>query len=88
MTYAEPELGIRASRRNALVRQLYADFPEVPAGFVADAVLQASGDLLMEGSSTRTAREDLVERRARDRLREWHQRAEAASRRVGWRHSA
>jgi hypothetical protein len=89
MTYAEPELGMRASRRNALVRQLYVEFPQVPAGFVADAVLQASGDLLADAAPTRAAREELVERRARERLLEWNRRAEAASRRVGqWRRSA
>jgi hypothetical protein len=46
MTVTRAEVGIPAGRRNALVRRLYEEFPQVPAGFVADAVLRAWGDLM------------------------------------------
>jgi len=96
MTSAEAELSGRASRRNALVRRLYREFPQVPAGAVADSVLQAWGDLLLAPSlSTSASREEFVERIARERLHGLQRRSELASLRVGlgrnhsrWRHSA
>jgi hypothetical protein len=87
----------RASRRNALVRRLYGEFPQVPAGAVADAVLHAWGDPpAPDGTSPNL---EFVERRARERLLEWRRRADLASARVRanrhrgaaypqWRHSA
>jgi hypothetical protein len=71
MSVAETEQRMRPSQRNALVRRLYEEFPSVPAGAVADAVLHALGD----GSS---APEDA----AREHLRQWARRTELAAVRV------
>jgi hypothetical protein len=84
-----PDLSVRASSRNALIRRLYQEFPQVPAGAIADAVLQAWGDLLLppgENLSSSALREEFVEQEARERLLQWRRRAELATRRVAQHH--
>jgi hypothetical protein len=76
MSVAETEQRMRPSRRKALVRRLYEEFPSVPAAAVADAVLHALGD----GPSA--SGDAYVEDAAREHLRQWARRTELATVRV------
>jgi hypothetical protein len=82
MTIPNDVLEARASRRNAMIHQFYGEFPQVPAGAVADAVFQAWGDVLSAGDESTSPNLERVERTARERLREWRRRADLATARV------
>jgi hypothetical protein len=82
MTVSNAILEAGAGDRNAIIRRLYREFPQVPAGAVADAVLHAWLDVLSGAEADTSTSVEVAERTARERLLMWRRRADLAAARV------
>jgi hypothetical protein len=82
MALMKAQVSVPTSPCNALVRRFYEEFPQVPAGFVADVVQQAWGDMVSSADGQDTAANacaiEVAEREARRRLLEWQRRVQQA----------
>jgi hypothetical protein len=82
MTVSNATLETRNGDQNAIIRRLYREFPQVPAGAVADAVHHAWRDVPSPAEADTSTSVEVAERTARERLQTWRRRADLAAARV------